>query len=104
MRGEVPTIADEEHQRAMLEPLKDLLELGGWNEQKARGIPLVISPPPTAEGKAVSIGVFPSLLAENFARTEHPVGATVTGLLLRDYILQRDLPTTFQNAGQASRR
>jgi hypothetical protein len=100
--GEVPPIVDEHSQKSVLEPFKDFLELSGWRSVAMPGFPLVVEPPAPGAGHTVSIGVFPSLLAADAARKEHYVSRAKCPVLLRDYVVQRDLPTAFQTVLRAS--
>lgn len=88
--GELPGIPSVESQRRTLEPLGRFLRLEGWSVSNDSG---PLNAVPQAGGAAVSVGVYPALLAEAEAKKRSTQGATV---LLPDYLVEQDLPSAYQ--------
>lgn len=105
--GVAPTIPNAMEQARQLDPLQRFLELEGWeSSQTARiknnQIPLLIAPKtkrPSATRYAVV--TYPCLLDEDADEFEHPLQFLdseygVEIVKLRDYVVDRDLPTAYQ--------
>lgn len=90
MYGEAPEPAPVEEQRQILAPLRRFLELEGWEvEQGREGAPLLVR----SGARQVAVGVFPALLDPGAPEFAHPLAAS--GVLLRDYVVARDLPAAY---------
>ena len=107
-RGEVPSVLDAIQQSLQLESLQRFLELEGWHSEqnvKVQGIqvPLLVTIP-NSLGKAerrVAVGIYPALLEQDHAKPRHQlhnleVNHIMHIILLKDYIVARDLPTTYK--------
>lgn len=104
LTGDAPAIPSVQEQATSLQPLKNLLDLAGWQVAMSSKVPLLATPPPAIGGKSVSIGLYPGLLSVSAADEKHPVAAVDGRLLLADYMVQRDLPTAFLRVSQSSQR
>jgi hypothetical protein len=104
LTGDAPAIRSVQEQSTSLRPLGDLLRLAGWQVGTSDAIPLRVTPPLMTSGKPVSIGLYPSLLSHSAAAEHHPVAAKGGGLIVTDYLIQRDLPTAFLLVSQMSQR
>jgi len=93
--SELPAIPSAGEQRKALEPLARFLELEGWTLAWADAALLA-----TAVGgsKSVAIGTYPALLSKAEAEKRHPLmhGPGGTRILLPDYLVERDLPSAYQ--------
>lgn len=105
--GVAPTIPNAIEQARQLAPLQRFLELEGWESSqtakiKNNQIPLLVVPKtkrPSATRYAVV--TYPSLLDEDADEFEHPLQFLdseygVEIIKLRDYVVDRDLPTAYQ--------
>lgn len=100
--GRAPVIASSELQRRQLVGLQRYLELEGWETDAGVSlggaeVPLVVREPES--GKRVAIGTYPAMLDED-DEIDHPLRRVVGGgtrvVLLRDYMVVRDLPAAFE--------
>lgn len=101
----LPSCATSADQDLLLAPLSRFFELEGFDVQreadiKGVSVPLLVSH--TGSGKRVAIGVFPALLDPNSGDFDHPLlkledtAPDVTVVLLRDFIVARDLPSAYR--------
>ncbi len=88
--GEVPVPAPIASQRKQLAALRRFLELEGWEIA-----PELVDAPLVAAwgGRQIVVGTYPALLDPQAQGFSHPLG--VGALLLRDYVLARDLPSAY---------
>jgi len=90
-----PSIPASGEQRNTLEPLARFLTLEGWSVKWADSA-LVATP--ENGSKAVAIGTYPALLAKAEAEKRHALSRHSGGIpiLLPDYLVERDLPSAYQ--------
>lgn len=93
--GAVPPFASVAEQARTLRPLKRFLELEGWATEVAPGGALRCDGP-----RAMTVGVYPALLAIDAAEATHPTASTSDAprVLLPDYLVEHDLPSAYQRA------
>lgn len=90
MYGTAPEVAPIAEQRQQLAALQRFLELEGWEiRPESVGEPLVAA----WGGRQVVVGTYPALLDPQARGFSHPLGAGA--LLLRDYVVGRDLPAAY---------
>ncbi len=110
----LPIAATMAKQRQQLAPLRRYLELEGWQMSLTHTIgdveiPLLVAPPARSQNRRLQqivIGTYPVLLNRAHSEFRHPlnsVEATNTAILvlLRDYVVTRDLPTAYQEIRRA---
>lgn len=95
-----PAIPDTATQGECLAALERYLELEGWTTTRGSTlqgeiIPLIAE----RAGRRAAVGVYPALLAEAAAWAAHPVARVTSefgtgAVLLNEYVVLRDLPTT----------
>lgn len=96
-RGAIPAVAGPAEQAERLVGLARYLELEGWQvEHGAEALPLVVS----LDGVRAAVATFPALLEESAVRERHSVvamarSAGLSTVLLRDYVVSRDLPAAY---------
>lgn len=96
MYGAAPEVAPVTEQRRQLVALRRFLELEGWEiAPDSAGAPLVAG----WGGRQVVVGTYPALLDPQDQGFSHPLGAGA--LLLRDYVVARDLPAAFAELRRA---
>jgi ATP-dependent helicase YprA (DUF1998 family) len=93
--GAVPPFASAVEQARVLRPLKRFLELEGWTTGTDSSGALRCDGP-----RAMTIGVYPALLASDAAEADHPTASPsdATRVLLPDYLVEHDLPSAYQRA------
>jgi hypothetical protein len=93
--SEQPAIPFAEAQRKTLEPLARFLQLEGWT---LRWDDTALLATPVDGSKSVAIGTYPALLSKTEAEKRHPLlhGPGGTRILLPDYLVERDLPSAYQ--------
>jgi ATP-dependent helicase YprA (DUF1998 family) len=93
--SEQPSIPSASEQRNTLEPLSRFLTLEGWSVEWADSA-LVATAKNGA--KPLAIGTYPALLSKVEARKRHPLSqqSKVISILLPDYLVDRDLPSAYQ--------
>ncbi|MCS6839232.1 MAG: DEAD/DEAH box helicase [Roseiflexaceae bacterium] len=90
VKGELPLTPTVAEQRQLLKPLRRFFELEGWEcTAEHDDIPLFVR----GNGRAVAIGVYPALLNAASPAFSHPLQKR--SVLLRDYIVTRDLPLAY---------
>ena len=102
----IPSILEQSHQLA---PLQRYLELEGWQSTQNANIggiqiPLLVTMPPRA-GKAqqqIAVGTYSALLEvthKDFSHQLHRLEglSKVSTVLLKDYVVTRDLPTAYKH-------
>ena len=102
----IPSILEQSHQLA---PLQRYLELEGWQSTQNANIggiqiPLLVTMPPRA-GKAqqqIAVGTYSALLEvthKDFSHQLHRLEglSKVSTVLLKDYVVTRDLPTAYKD-------
>ncbi|MCC6648409.1 MAG: DUF1998 domain-containing protein [Polyangiaceae bacterium] len=97
--GAAPPFASAAEQARRLRPLKRFLELEGWTtETDASGALRGDGP------RAMTVGVYPALLAKDAAEAEHPAASPSDAprVLLPDYLVEHDLPSAYQRASGRS--
>lgn len=98
MFGEVPMVPPFEVQRRILAPLQRFLELEGWEvERNQDEAPLSVQ----WSGQQILIGVYPALLDLHASGFSHPLAGG--GVLLRDYVVVRDLPAAYAELRRSAR-
>jgi len=96
MYGAAPEVAPVTEQRRQLVALRRFLELEGWEiAPDSANAPLVAG----WGGRQVVVGTYPALLDPQDQGFSHPLGAGA--LLLRDYVVARDLPAAFAELRRA---
>lgn len=113
--GEIPPVAAAAQQSWQLAPLQRYLELEGW--QSARDVtisgtrvPLLVTAPSTGvrtRQRRIAVGTYPALLDTNADNFVHPLYDLdglddVTVVLLNDYVVARDLPSSYQQFLEAT--
>ena len=96
----MPEIAEPASQAATLTPLAQYLQLEGWevklqHKEGKQTVPLFASP----DGlQWTAVGTYPALMAHSHAYKEHDLSRkrTHSFLLLPDYLVERDLPSSYQ--------
>jgi hypothetical protein len=92
---EQPSIPSSGEQRNTLEPLARFLKLEGWSVTEA-GAALVATP--EAGSKPAAIATYPALLSKAEAENRQALSHHLSGIpiLLPDYLVERDLPSAYQ--------
>jgi len=93
--SEQPSIPSSEEQRNTLEPLARFLTLEGWSVGWTDSA-LVATP--EHGGKSIALGSYPALLSKSEAERHHAAShhSGGTPILLPDYLVERDLPSAYQ--------
>ncbi len=93
--SEQPSIPPSAEQRNTLEPLARFFKLEGWSVNWADSA-LVATP--EHGSKPVAIGTYPALLSKAEAESRHALSHHAEGIsiLLPDYLVERDLPSAYQ--------
>lgn len=93
--GTVPPFGAAAGQARTLRPLKRFLELEGWTTETESSGALRCDGP-----RAMTVGVYPALLAIDAAEAAHPTAAPSDAprVLLPDYVVEHDLPSAYQRA------
>jgi hypothetical protein len=93
--SELPAIPSNSEQRNTLEPLARFLQLEGWTLAWADAALLAT---PVGGSKSIAIGTYPALLSKAEAEKRHPLMHSPGGtrVLLPDYLVERDLPSAYQ--------
>jgi hypothetical protein len=93
--SEEPLILPSSEQRKTLEPLARFLELEGWTVNW-KDSALIANP--HGGSKPAAISTYPALLSRAEAEKRHPVPhhSGGTPILLPDYLVERDLPSAYQ--------
>lgn len=95
--GEAPEVPAITAQRRQLAALRRFLELEGWDiAPEAEDVPLAAR----WHGRHVTVGVYPALLDPGSSEFRHPLRSGA--LLLRDYVLARDLPAAYAAVRKAA--
>ena len=78
-----------------MEPLARFLQLEGWTLAWADAALLAT---PVGGSKSIAIGTYPALLSKAEAEKRHPLMHSPGGtrVLLPDYLVERDLPSAYQ--------
>ncbi|MEI8166164.1 MAG: Zn-binding domain-containing protein, partial [Chloroflexales bacterium] len=96
MYGTTPEVAPVAEQRRQLTALRRFLELEGWEiTPESADAPLIAG----WGGHQIVVGTYPSLLDPQAPGFSHPLG--VGALLLRDYVVARDLPAAYADLRRA---
>lgn len=93
--GAVPPFASAVGQARVLRPLARFLELEGWTTTVDPSGAL------RCDGRrAMTVGVYPALLASDTAEIDHPTVAPngAPRVILPDYLVEHDLPSAYQQA------
>ncbi len=90
-----PSMPSSAEQRNTLEPLTRFLKLEGWSVKWGDSALIAT---PEAGVKPVAIGTYPALLSKAEAERLHPLSHQSGGIpiLLPDYLVERDLPSAYQ--------
>jgi hypothetical protein len=93
--SEEPSIPSSVDLRKNLEPLARFLELEGWSVNWKDSALLAA---PEGWSKPVAISTYPALLSKAEAEKRHPLSHNSGGtfILLPDYLVERDLPSAYQ--------
>ena len=93
--SEEPSIPSSRSRGTTLEPLARFLELEGWTVTW-KDAALIATP--DGGSKPVAIGTYPALLSKAEAEKRHPYShhSGGTPILLPDYLVERDLPSAYQ--------
>ncbi|BCM94151.1 hypothetical protein IAD21_06054 [Abditibacteriota bacterium] len=104
----LPTVPSLQEQITLLAPLKRYFELEGFTTQTGvtvAGIQVPLVVQPRGKGQRVVVGVFPALVNVDDDSFHHPLLMLSTDncvVPLPDYVLTRDLPTSYQLICQAA--
>jgi hypothetical protein len=93
--SERPSILSPGAQRNILDPLARYLKLEGWSVGWREAILVVAR---EDRNKSLVIGTYPALLSKAEAERRHPLPNQAGGIpiLLPDYLVERDLPSAYQ--------
>lgn len=105
--GQIPAIRSTSEQADQLMPLQRYLELEGWTTKREAtvhgvSVPLLVTGGRGKSERLIAVGTYPALLDNEADNFEHPLqvlksmAAGVKVVLLRDYVIDRDLPTAYQ--------
>ena len=94
--SETPSLPDPANQKKTLEPLARFLKLEGWNIEWREAMLIAT---PRSSSRALAISTFPALLALGDA-VAHAFASAAHGgaklVMLPDYLVERDLPSAYQ--------
>ena len=85
--GFIPTVPSHDEQRAILQPLKDMMLLAGWSEDPSPAAPYVL----THQGRSAHLFSFPSLVHP----THYGFAQGMRSFAFSAFELGRDLPGAY---------